>query len=102
MTVRYDAQVSDLAGGAEPATHELAVDDHAAADAGPDGDQQQLVGVNGRAVAELAPRGRVGVVLDHDRDLELLLEEVAERQVAPRKVGGEEHGGAVGADEARG
>ena len=78
----------------ERAAVELAVEDDAAADAGADGDQQQVVDVVAGAELELAPRGGVGVVLDHDRQVDARLEVGLEVDVAPGEVGREQHDGA--------
>ena len=69
--------VADLAAHAEPTAHQLAVDDHAAADAGADREHQQVLDVLAGAERELAPGGGVGVVLHDDRQVELLLEVIA-------------------------
>ena len=92
-SARYDAQVADLGADPERAAVELAVEDQPAADAGADRDQQQVVDVVAGAVGELAPRGGVGVVLDHDREVEPGLELGLEVDVAPREVGREQHRG---------
>ena len=68
--VGHDAHVADLGADAEGAAVELAVEHEAAADAGADGDQQQVVDVLAGAEAELAPGGGVGVVLDDDREVD--------------------------------
>src|SRR6478735_1089253 len=89
--VRYDAHVADLRADAVRAAVDLTVQHQPAADTGADGDQQQVLGVVAGAVHELAPRRGVGVVLDHDRELDALLELALEVLVAPGDVRCEEH-----------
>ena len=62
-----------------------------AADPGPDGHEHHVVGVAAHAVAELAPRRGVGVVLDDHRDVDDRLQALLERLVAPGQVGREQH-----------
>ena len=106
--VRHDPQVADLGADAEGAAVQRAVEHDAAADAGADGDQQQVVDVVAGAEGELAPRRGVGVVLDDDRQVDALLELGPEVDVAPGDVGREhDHGArlvdvAGGADADRG
>ena len=92
--VGHHAHVADLGADAVRAAVDLAVEHQPAADTGADGDQQQVVGVVAGAVTELAPRRGVGVVLDHDRQLDALLELALEVLVAPGDVGREQHDGA--------
>ena len=79
------------AADAERAAEQLAVEHDAAADAGADGDQQQVVDVLAGAEGELAPGRGVRVVLDDDRQVDPLLEVGLEVHVAPGEVGREHH-----------
>ena len=87
----HDAHVADLGADAEGAAEQLAVEHDAAADAGADGDQQQVVDVVAGAEGELAPGGGVRVVLDHHREVDPRLEVGLEVDVAPGDVGREHH-----------
>ena len=86
----------------ERAALELAAQHDAATDAGADRDHQQVVDVLAAPEPELAPRGRVGVVLDRDRQVDALLELGLEVEVTPGEVGREDHLGPAGVDVARG
>ena len=86
----HDPHVADLGGDPEGAAVQLAVEDDAAADAGADGDQEEVVDVLAGAEGELAPRRGVGVVLHHDRQVDARLQLGLEVEVAPREVGGEQ------------
>ena len=67
-------QVPDLGADPEGTAVQPTAEHQPAADAGADGDQQQVVDVGARAEAELAPGRDVGVVLHHDRQAEVALE----------------------------
>ena len=95
-----DAHVPELAADAVGAAQQPRVVDDATADAGADGDEHHVVGLPRGAEAELAPRRRVGVVLDGDGVGHERLEALLERLVAPREVGGEEHVRPRAVDEA--
>ena len=99
-TVGNHADVADLGRGAEATAHHHAPMDDAAAHAGADGDEQQVVGVLAGAEAVLAPGRGVGVVLDDDREVDQLADGLGQRFVDPVDVGGERHRGAVDVDEA--
>ena len=71
-TAGYDAHVAGLAGDAEPSPVQAAVDDDAAADAGADRQAHEVRFFVARAVAELPPRRRIGVVLNDDVAVEPL------------------------------
>ena len=81
--------VPDLGGHAEGAAVELAVQHDAAADTGADGDEQEVVDVLAGTEGELAPGGRVGVVLDDHREVHVLLQLGLQVDVPPRQVGRE-------------
>ena len=91
IAVGHDPHVADLAAHAEASAVQAAVEHHAAADAGADRDEQQVVDVLAGAVPELAPRGGVGVVLDDDGEVDARLELGPEVEVAPGQVGREHH-----------
>ena len=94
MPSGHHAHVPDLGAHAEGAAVERAVEDDAAADAGADGDQQEVVDVVAGAELELAPGRGVRVVLDDDGQAERRLEVGLQVEVAPGQVGGEQHDGA--------
>ena len=89
--VGHHPHVADLRADAEGAAEQLAVVHDAAADAGADRDQQQVVDVVAGAEGELAPGGGVRVVLDHDGQVDARLEVGLEVDVAPGDVGREHH-----------
>ena len=89
--VGHDAHVADLRADPEGAAVQRAVEDDAATHAGADGHQQQVVDVVAGTELELAPRRRVGVVLDHHRQAERRLQVGLEVEVAPGEVGREQH-----------
>ncbi len=97
-----DLHVAELAGDAELAALDLAVLQDGAADAGTEGDHDEVVLAAAGAEAPLRPGGRVGVVVHEDRYGEPAGEAVAQRFVAPGQVGGEQHAVAVGVDPAGG
>ena len=92
----------DLGRDAEGATEQGAPVHDAATDAGAERHQQQVVDVFAGTEPELAPGGRVGVVLHHDRKIHDLPDPCGERFVSPFDVGREPHRGAIDVDEASG
>ncbi len=81
--------VAELAAHAPAAPVDGAAEDEAAADAGADGDGDEVALAPAGAEAELAPGHRVGVVLHHDGQAGHLGEPALERLLAPGEVGGE-------------
>src|SRR5436853_213966 len=72
--VGLDDDVAEL--GAEPgrAAEDHPVDDHAATDAGPEREDDEVLGGSVVDQFRLGERGAVGVVVDEDRDAEAALE----------------------------
>ena len=64
--VALDGEVPDLGAEAVRAAVQLAVEQHAAADAGAERHEQRVTQAARRAVRDLAERGDVGVVVDDD------------------------------------
>ena len=83
--VGLDDDVADLAGAVAVAAEQLAVEDEAGADAAPDLDRDEV----GRPVLaveeERGERRRAAVVGDDGREAVAVVQEVAERQVRPRR-----------------
>jgi hypothetical protein len=96
-----DLHVPELARHAELAALDLAVLQDRAADAGAEGDHDQVVLAAAPAEAPLRPGGGVRVVVHHHGDREAAGDAVAERFVAPGQVGGEQDAVAVGVHPAR-
>ena len=84
--VHLDHHVADLARGAERAPVELAAQDQAAGDAGPERQDDRVARAPGRAGAVLGDRASVGVVVDEHRQAEPLGHHVGERDVGQRQV----------------
>ena len=92
--------VPRVAGDAEPAPLEGAVDDHRAPDARPEVHAHQVGLAPAGAEPPLGPDRGVRVVLDHDGQPEPRADGLAQGLVAPGQVRGEQHVGPVGVDEA--
>ncbi|MGX1094056.1 hypothetical protein RKD47_004737 [Streptomyces albogriseolus] len=90
--------MAELGGHAEVAAAQLVADDHAAAEAGAQGDADDVAVALARAELVLAPGRRVGVVLHDDRKAHAGLDLLLERLVAPVDVGGEVDLGALAVD----
>jgi len=88
VVVPPNFHVADFAGAVGRAFDELAVDDHASADAGADVHGQHVLAAFRRAGNCFAPRDRVDVVVDADGEAiaQALRELLAERDVAPLEV----------------
>ena len=86
LEVEPDHRVADL-GGARRAAVEPPVEDHAAADAGADGEHHEVRAHQAAVLVErLGERRARRVVLDVDRDPGLLGQQLAQRQVGERDV----------------
>ena len=79
---------------------ELAVEDDAGRDAGPDREQGEGLGRPEQAAPVEAQRRRSDVVLDDGGDAEARLQARAEREVVPVEVDGEGHVAALAVDAA--
>ncbi|MPM96529.1 hypothetical protein SDC9_143693 [bioreactor metagenome] len=86
LPVGHDAEVSPLAGHAPSAAVDLAVQDQATADAGAEGDHREGGAALPGAEPVLPPGRRIGVVVDHHRQIEAGLETLHQRFVAPGEV----------------
>src|SRR5215210_2206429 len=69
-----DGYVAELAGGALRAMQEEAVRDHTSPYTGTEREEQQVIHLAPRPEAKLAPRARVGVVLEREREPDPRLE----------------------------
>ena len=83
--VALDGEVTDLTAEVMRATIDAPVEQHSAADAGPERHEQDVVDVPRGAVGAFADRGRVGVVVEHDDATRCPLERVAQRRVADQR-----------------
>jgi hypothetical protein len=85
--VGQNGHVPDLARAVVDAVDEFAAHDDAAADAGRDGYVDEMLEPSARAVAVLAERGRVGVVVEQHGHAEALFEQRDDGELVPaRKV----------------
>ncbi|GAB49486.1 hypothetical protein MOPEL_130_00930 [Mobilicoccus pelagius NBRC 104925] len=91
QTVGHDPDVPHLGADTVGAPHEVALGDDATADARADREEDEVLDVTGGAVDELAPRRRVRVVLEDDRQPDEIGESCTERFVTPGDVRGEQH-----------
>jgi hypothetical protein len=82
-SVQLHDDVPDLAGGAVRAAQRAAVEDHAAADAGRDGDVDRVARSLRRAEAPLGHDGHVGVALEEGRHAQRVPEAVGDGDVRP-------------------
>ena len=99
---RADRHVADLAGGATGAAVELAGDHDAHADAGAHPEEDEVRNAGAGAVAELAQRGQVDVVLEADKRAELAADRAEQALPAPAgQVGSVGEQGAGGIEHAR-
>src|SRR5262249_34665280 len=80
---RIDDRVPDLARGTLRAAVQFPVDDDAAADAGADGDVDEVPYALPGAERQLAEGGGVGVVLQPGADARALVHDLRQRDVAP-------------------
>ena len=64
--VEVDAHLADFAGGVLAAAVHLAIEDEAAADAGAEGEGDDVAEAASGAIAELGPGHGVGVIFDND------------------------------------
>jgi hypothetical protein len=95
-----DLHVAELCADAEATAVEAAVQDDATADAGADGDDDQVrLAATGTELV-LGPGRGVRVVLHHHRQAHPSGDRVAQRLVAPGQVRCDEDPRAVGVDEA--
>ena len=86
QAVHLDHDVAELGAGTGRAAVDLAVEDQAAADSGPDRQHHRVVGAAGGAVEVLGEGGDVGVVVDEDRQPGPFADQLADRQVVDREV----------------
>ena len=101
QAVHLDHDVAELGAGAGRAAVDLAVEDQAAADPGPDRQHHRVVGAAGGAEEMLGEGGDVGVVVDEDRQPGALADELADRQVVDRQVDRGDRDAAVVVDRRR-
>jgi hypothetical protein len=91
--------VPELGGDAVPAAEDLAPEHQAPADAGPDGRHHEGARTLAGPEPVLRPGGGVRVVLHHGRQPDPVLDQLAQRLVAPGEVRGEHDPGAVQREE---
>ena len=93
--------MADFAGGVVEAAEQMAVDDGGGADAGAGDDVRDAALAAAGAVVELAQAGGFGVVINANRDAELLRDHALKRRVVEAgEVGGIEQGTGLVVDRA--
>ena len=98
-----EEHVADFAGGPGHAAEGFVVEDDAGADAGADGEEDEVGGALGGAGGGFAEGGEFAVVVDGGGDVEGVLEELAEGDVAPaEEVGGDDDNAGVDVGDAGG
>src|SRR6185312_946819 len=91
-----DGGVPDLPGTVRRAVVQLSVEDDAPADAGADGDPDGVAGSPRRSHPPFPQDGTVGIVVERGRQLQPVMDNLAEREVDPPEVGREEDHSALG------
>jgi len=95
-----DRGVADLARDVRCAVVQPAVEDETPADPGADGDADGVATSARGADPPLAQHRAVGVVVELGREAEPVADDLAEGEVHPAEVGGEEHDAALGVERA--
>src|SRR5262249_49084169 len=99
--VHLDRHVTELGAGPGRATVDLAAEDQAAADPGPDRQHHHVVGAAPGAIQVLGQGRDVGVVVDEDRKPGATTDHLADRQVVDRQVDGRDRDTPVVVDRGR-
>ena len=88
----------DLAGAVGCSVVQFAVHDYAATDPGSDGDADRVARSPGRAHPPLAQNGAIGIVVECGRKSQSLVDDLAERQIDPSQIRGEQHDAPLGVE----
>ena len=77
---------------------QFAVHDYAASDPGSDGDADRVASPPSRAHPPFAQHGAIGIVVERGRKPQALVDDLAERQIDPAQVRGEQHDAPLGVE----